>query len=110
VEVSLQGQPNGTYLVRDSTSSKNDFVLSVSENAKVNNYIITRTGPGAFTVTDKSFPDIPAVSTHVACAFFTRHVPVCTSILSNARLVRDGLVQSALLFSSAPNFFDFFFR
>jgi len=59
VEVTLQGQPEGTYLIRDSTSAETEFVLSVSENKKVSHYIIQRTGPTAFTLSDKSFPNIP---------------------------------------------------
>jgi hypothetical protein len=65
VEVSLQGKPNGTFLVRGSSASiKDNFVLSVSENAKVNHYIIQRTGASAFAVMDKSFADIPSVRLH----------------------------------------------
>lgn len=36
----LQGQRHGMFLVRDSTTSKGDYVLSVSENSKVSHYII----------------------------------------------------------------------
>lgn len=50
VEVTLQGQPEGTYLIRDSTSAETEFVLSVSENKKVSHYIIQRTGPASFTL------------------------------------------------------------
>ncbi|XP_077979364.1 crk-like protein [Glandiceps talaboti] len=38
----LYGTRHGRFLVRDSTSCPGDYVLSVSENAKVSHYIINR--------------------------------------------------------------------
>ena len=39
-EKKLLGQPEGTFLIRESSTIEGDFVLSVSENLKVSHYII----------------------------------------------------------------------
>eukprot|EP00729_Bicosta_minor_P008550 gene8550-29861_t len=77
VEVTLQGQPEGTYLIRDSTSAETEFVLSVSENKKVSHYIIQRTGPASFTLSEKSFPNIPKL-----IEFYRLHVLEKTCLTS----------------------------
>lgn len=41
----LQGQRHGVFLVRDSSTSPGDYVLSVSENSRVSHYIINSSGP-----------------------------------------------------------------
>nr|CAI9705165.1 unnamed protein product [Rangifer tarandus platyrhynchus] len=41
----LQGQRHGVFLVRDSSTSHGDYVLSVSENSRVSHYIINSSGP-----------------------------------------------------------------
>lgn len=52
----LQGQRHGTFLVRDSTTSKGDYVLSVSENSKVSHYIINSASNNRQSGTGKSNP------------------------------------------------------
>jgi len=58
VEVSLQGQPDGSYLIR-STANPNEFVLSVSETQRVSHYVIKRTGKAQYSLSDQTFPNLP---------------------------------------------------
>eukprot|EP00039_Didymoeca_costata_P005492 m.81966 g.81966 ORF g.81966 m.81966 type:complete len:556 (-) comp12843_c1_seq1:42-1709(-) len=58
VEVTLQGKPDGTFVIRDSGSSKGDFVLSVSECNRVSHYVIQRTGPKTFVLANKTFENL----------------------------------------------------
>ncbi|XP_062844669.1 adapter molecule crk-like [Trichomycterus rosablanca] len=61
----LQGQRHGVFLVRDSTTSQGDYVLSVSENSKVSHYIINSVSnnrqsssglvPSRFRIGDQEF-------------------------------------------------------
>ncbi|XP_026988697.1 adapter molecule crk-like [Tachysurus fulvidraco] len=67
----LQGQRHGTFLVRDSTTSKGDYVLSVSENSRVSHYIInsasnnrqsgTGLAPSRFRIGDQEFDTLPGL-------------------------------------------------
>lgn len=66
----LQGQRHGVFLVRDSTTSKGDYVLSVSENSKVSHYIINsvssnrQSGTGLtsrFRIGDQEFETLPGL-------------------------------------------------
>ncbi|MCI4394344.1 hypothetical protein PGIGA_G00167520 [Pangasianodon gigas] len=65
----LQGQRHGMFLVRDSTTSKGDYVLSVSENSKVSHYIINScsnnrqsgTSPSRFRIGDQEFDTLPGL-------------------------------------------------
>ncbi|KAF7688600.1 adapter molecule crk-like [Silurus meridionalis] len=67
----LQGQRHGVFLVRDSTTSKGDYVLSVSENSKVSHYIINswsnnrQSGTGLpqsrFRIGDQEFDTLPGL-------------------------------------------------
>uniref|UniRef100_A0A8C5W219 Adapter molecule crk n=1 Tax=Microcebus murinus TaxID=30608 RepID=A0A8C5W219_MICMU len=43
--VLLQGQRHGVFLVRDSSTSPGDYVLSVSEDSRVSHYITSSSGP-----------------------------------------------------------------
>ncbi|XP_026873537.2 adapter molecule crk-like [Electrophorus electricus] len=67
----LQGQRHGVFLVRDSTTSKGDYVLSVSENSKVSHYIINSisnnrqsgsgVAPSRFRIGDQEFDTLPGL-------------------------------------------------
>ncbi|XP_072515293.1 adapter molecule crk-like [Salminus brasiliensis] len=67
----LQGQRHGVFLVRDSTTIKGDYVLSVSENSKVSHYIINsmsnnrQSGSGLmssrFRIGDQEFDTLPGL-------------------------------------------------
>lgn len=55
VEGMLKGKPEGTFMIRDSGSSPGDYVLSMSEGNRVSHYIIQRSGPHSFVLSDKTF-------------------------------------------------------
>ncbi|KAF4072991.1 hypothetical protein AMELA_G00253670 [Ameiurus melas] len=67
----LQGQRHGMFLVRDSTTSVGDYVLSVSENSKVSHYIInsasnnrqsgTGLAPSRLKIGDQEFDTLPGL-------------------------------------------------
>ncbi|KAG9281676.1 adapter molecule crk [Astyanax mexicanus] len=67
----LQGQRHGVFLVRDSTTIRGDYVLSVSENSKVSHYIINsisnnrQSGSGLmssrFRIGDQEFDTLPGL-------------------------------------------------
>lgn len=55
---------NGVFLVRESQSIKDDFVLCVREDSKISHYIINRIQVGGqvmFRIGDHQFHDIPAL-------------------------------------------------
>lgn len=58
VEQMLKGKPDGTFTIRDSSSSAGDFVLSMSEGVRVSHYIIQRSGPHSFVLSDKTFMNL----------------------------------------------------
>lgn len=55
VEGLLKGKPEGSFMIRDSSSSAGDYVLSMSESNRVSHYIIQRSGPHSFVLSDKTF-------------------------------------------------------
>ncbi|XP_062814912.1 crk-like protein isoform X2 [Anolis carolinensis] len=63
----LQGQRQGTFLVRDSSTCPGDYVLSVAENGRVSHYIIHAlpgdgggaAGRGLFRIGDQHFQSLP---------------------------------------------------
>lgn len=57
----LQGQRHGTFLVRDSSTCPGDYVLSVSENARVSHYIINSLPGRRFKIGDQEFEHLPAL-------------------------------------------------
>lgn len=67
----LQGQRHGVFLVRDSSTSHGDYVLSVSENSRVSHYIVSsvsnnrQSGTGLsapwFRIGDQEFETLPAL-------------------------------------------------
>ncbi|XP_070565295.1 crk-like protein [Ptychodera flava] len=58
----LNGTRHGRFLVRDSATCPGDYVLSVSENAKVSHYIINRIPNQAkFKIGDQIFDDLPSL-------------------------------------------------
>nr|5JN0_A Chain A, CRK-II SH2 domain [Homo sapiens] len=57
----LQGQRHGVFLVRDSSTSPGDYVLSVSENSRVSHYIINSSGPRRLRIGDQEFDSLPAL-------------------------------------------------
>ena len=61
----IQGKNHGTFLVRRSPNHPDDYVLSVSENGRVSQYIIKRQGDNTYTIGEQNFLDIPQV-TYVA--------------------------------------------
>lgn len=64
VELSLQGQPDGSYLIRSNAQDPNSFVLSVSETQRVTHYEIKRSGPARYMLAAQAgqmFPDLPSL-------------------------------------------------
>lgn len=57
----LQGQRHRVFLVRDSSTSPGDYVLSVSENSHVSHYIINSSGPSP-PVQPSAAQPLPGVS------------------------------------------------
>ena len=75
-EACLVGQRPGVFLVRDSASSRGNYVLSVSENLKVSHYIITHNNQlGQYIIGDQSFLDLPSV-----IEFYRKHTLDTTSL------------------------------
>lgn len=91
VEVTLQGKPDGTFVIRDSQTSKNDFVLSVSECNRVSHYIIQRTGPKSFVLSNKTFTDLPSL-----LDFYKIHI-LADSVLCRPLPARDALESGKLV-------------
>lgn len=60
-EDALKGTPSGTYLVRDSTSSPADFVMSVSESTRVSHYQVSREPDGMYNIGDVRFSNLPEI-------------------------------------------------
>jgi len=56
-EKKLLGQPEGTFLIRESSTIEGDLVLSVSENLKVSHYIVN-ISPDTYKIGDLTFPSI----------------------------------------------------
>ena len=54
----LLGQPEGTFLIRESSTIEGDFVLSVSENLKVSHYII-KCSSDQLEIGELSFKSMP---------------------------------------------------
>jgi len=95
VEVSLTGQPDGTYVIGDSTSSNQDFVLSVSEQNKTIHYSVQHAGKGAFVLNDKTFADLPQL-----IAYFRLHpldVTVLTTPLPPSERLESGVAVAHFL-------------
>jgi hypothetical protein len=57
-EDKLRGCPSGSYVIRDSTSSPYDFVLTACESPRVSHYVITRQQTGEYIVGEQAFKDI----------------------------------------------------
>ncbi|XP_077869299.1 crk-like protein [Saccoglossus kowalevskii] len=57
----LLGTRHGRFLVRDSKTCPGDYVLSVSENAKVSHYIINKLQSQKYKIGDQVFDDLPAL-------------------------------------------------
>eukprot|EP00049_Salpingoeca_infusionum_P023703 m.13510 g.13510 ORF g.13510 m.13510 type:complete len:346 (-) comp5950_c0_seq1:556-1593(-) len=68
VEQKLTGMPDGTFIIRDSTSAAGNFVLSVSELGATSHYKIARTADDRFEVGQQLFADLPEV-----IEFYRRH-------------------------------------
>ncbi|KJE88526.1 crk-like protein [Capsaspora owczarzaki ATCC 30864] len=73
----LQGKPNGCFLIRDSTSSLGDYVLSVSESGRASHYIVAARG-NSYIIGDQQFRDLPHV-----IEFYKKQV-LDTTILTHA--------------------------
>eukprot|EP00111_Clytia_hemisphaerica_P002042 TCONS_00005760-protein len=74
----LLNQSPGLFLVRDSTSCKGGYVLSVSENRKVSHYIITNR-QGQYHIGDQVFNDLPDI-----VEFYKRHFLDTTTLVEPA--------------------------
>lgn len=75
----LQGQRHGTFLVRDSSTCPGDYVLSVSENARVSHYIINSLPGRRFKIGDQEFEHLPAL-----LEFYKVHYLDTTTLLEPA--------------------------
>jgi len=78
----LMGGSSGTFLVRDSSSIKDDFVLCVKEDNKVSHYIINKIQVGnmiQFRIGDQEFPDLPSLLN-----FYKTHYLDTTSLIRPA--------------------------
>jgi len=57
----LLNKPEGLYLVRDSSTCQGDFVLCVSENHRVSNYIINSRPNGHYKIGENIFNSLQSV-------------------------------------------------
>jgi len=71
----LQGKEPGLYLVRDSSTCKGDFVLCVSENNRVSNYIIKSKPDGTYDIGENTFNNLQMV-----IQFYTEHALDTTTL------------------------------
>ncbi|CAB4028303.1 adapter molecule crk-like [Paramuricea clavata] len=86
----LLGREPGIYLVRDSSTSAGDFVLSVSENKKVSHYIINNKG-NHYKIGEQTFSDIPSI-----ISFYKNHFLDTTTL--------TGAVERELKVRACYNF------
>ncbi|EGD73703.1 crk-like protein [Salpingoeca rosetta] len=103
VEARLTGMPDGTFLIRDSTSSVGDFVMSVSELGRTSHYKIARLGNNQYTVGDQTFMNLPAI-----IEYYQRHLLEQTTLsaplpldsaFQNGRLVDNFLFEARALYN-----------
>lgn len=83
----LFGKSPGLFLVRDSTSCKGGFVLSVSENRKVSHYIITH-NQGQYHIGDQTFNDLPDI-----VEFYKRHFLDTTTLVEPAARQKEPEIE-----------------
>lgn len=103
----LQGKRHGTFLVRESTTSKGDYVLSVSENSKVSHYIINSasnnrqsgTGllPSRFRIGDQEFDTLPGL-----LEFYKIHYLDTTTLIEPVTARSKHASQSRPLSTGVP--------
>lgn len=86
-EVILLRQKSGLFLVRDSTSCKGGYVLSVSENNRVSHYIITQRN-GQFHIGDQVFNDLPEI-----VEFYKKHFLDTTTLVEPASRQGEPEIQ-----------------
>ncbi|XP_065654136.1 crk-like protein isoform X2 [Hydra vulgaris] len=79
----LMAQKPGLFLVRDSSSCKGGYVLSVSENNKVSHYIITNKS-SQYQIGDQTFNDLPEI-----VEFYKRHFLDTTTLVESAPRVTE---------------------
>ena len=82
----LKGNPDGTYVIRESDKAAGTFVLSCSEAGKVSHYRITRTAPNAYDVGDSTFKNLPEI-----IEFYKRHLLDSTAL--SVPLPMEGALQ-----------------
>jgi len=80
----LMSQKPGLFLLRDSTTCKGGYVLSVSENKKVSHYIITNRD-GQYQIGDQTFNDLPEI-----VEFYKRHFLDTTTLVEPAARQAGG--------------------
>jgi len=91
----LTGKRHGTFLVRRSPNHPDDYVLSVSENGRVSQYIVKRQSDNSYTIGDQNFADLPQL-----LEFYRVHYLDTTTLVSpvertDVRPERPPLVPSA---------------
>ncbi|XP_057297692.1 crk-like protein [Hydractinia symbiolongicarpus] len=82
----LMSQKAGLFLVRDSSTCKGGYVLSVSENRKVSHYIITHRN-NQYQIGDQTFDDLPEI-----VEFYKRHFLDTTTLVEPAARQIDNNV------------------
>lgn len=94
VESKLSTMPDGTFLIRDSTSSVGDFVMSVSERGYTSHYKIGRISDNQYVIGDQTFRNLPDV-----IEYYQRHLLEHTTL--SAPLPLDKAIEHGQLL---PNF------
>eukprot|EP00730_Choanoeca_flexa_P012818 TRINITY_DN4649_c0_g1_i2.p1 TRINITY_DN4649_c0_g1~~TRINITY_DN4649_c0_g1_i2.p1 ORF type:complete len:369 (+),score=96.65 TRINITY_DN4649_c0_g1_i2:127-1233(+) len=82
----LKGNPDGTYIIRESDKSAGTFVLSCAEGGKVSHYRIARTAPNAYQVGESTFKNLPEI-----IEFYKRHLLESTAL--SVPLPLEGALQ-----------------
>eukprot|EP00045_Choanoeca_perplexa_P009386 m.90331 g.90331 ORF g.90331 m.90331 type:complete len:359 (-) comp14876_c0_seq1:1089-2165(-) len=84
----LKGNPDGTYVIRESDKTAGTFVLSCAEGGKVSHYRITRTAPNAYQVGESTFKNLPEI-----IEFYKRHLLDTTAL--SVPLPMEGALQDS---------------
>lgn len=85
----LMSKKPGLFLVRDSSTCKGGYVLSVSENKKVSHYIITHQS-GKYQIGDQTFDDLPEV-----VEFYKKHFLDTTTLVEAAARLNEPAPEEA---------------
>eukprot|EP00042_Codosiga_hollandica_P027135 m.132744 g.132744 ORF g.132744 m.132744 type:complete len:354 (-) comp52395_c0_seq4:353-1414(-) len=95
-EVKLYGKPDGTFLLRDSTSLPGSYVLAVSEGKRVSHYVIQyQASTNDYSIGNQVFTNVYQV-----LEFYKRHildvVPLTSPVSWDEKFVSGVLVGNIL--------------